>query len=346
MASVREYSPTRHDNWYGYHVRMNSFEQTKAKFENTKPIQGKRMEHGWVTRPLSKRSRTYEIWHHDESDGSYGMAFSSGYFQTKHNAQTNRDEIVGIANKEIRPLLMWHPDGRLVFTPNWMYSYSTWEMLAALLPYGITFVKYGSKQYFKLDMPDNKASMYMHAPEGVPLTFVPYERDGKRYFHLQTPYPEQKLLVDKDKAKAARDELKEFFKYADVMWDLMTPTEGQSFKTRSDLSWDEHRSAEEMLDNGGEWLFRKDGEEIGERWADVIAAMIVMNTRKTYTINRNIPNRNSVSISQDFNMHILFPKVQDFRESLRGEKLYRMAKTFNAVDVPLGEPFFPTGRTL
>ena len=343
MPSVREYSPTRHDHWYGHHVRMNNFEQTKAKFENTKPIQGKRMEHGWVTRPLSKRSRTYEIWHHDESDGSYGMAFSSGYFQTKHNAQTNRDEIVGIANKEVRPLLMWHPDGRLVFSPKWMNSYSTWEMLAALLPKGITFVKYGAKQYFKLDTPEGKP-MYMWAPEGVGLTFVPYESEGKRYFHLQNKYPEQKILIDKDKAKAARDELKVFFSYADMVWDLMLPSEGQSFKTRNELSWLEHKELEALLD-GGDWLFRKDSEEIGERWADVIAAMIVMNTRKTYTINRNIPVRSLNSIAQ-FNTHISFPKVQKFRESLRGEKLYRMAKTFRAVDVPLGEPFFPTGRSM
>ena len=345
MASVKEYSPTRHNNWHGYDVRMNNFEETKAKFENTKPIQGKRLKHGWVIRPLSKRGRTYEVWHHDESDGSYGMAFATGYFQTKHNPQTNKDEVIGVANKETYPLLMWHPDGRLVFAPKWMHSYSTWDMLAALLPKGITFVKYGSKVYFKLDTPDGKP-MYMYAPDGVILSFVPYESEGKRYFHLQNKYPEQKLLVDKDKAKTARDELKAFFNYADMIWDLMLPSEGQSFKTRTDLSWDEHRSAEEMLDNGGEWLFRKDGEEIGERWADVIAAMIVMNTRKTYTINRNIPNRDLSGIAQEFNMRVSFPKVQDFRESLHGEKLYRMAKTFRAVDVPLGEPFFSTGRTL
>lgn len=341
MASAKEYSPT---NWYGYHVRMNSFEETKAKFENTKPIQGERLKHGWVTRPLSKRSRTSEVWHHDESDGSYGMAFSHGYLQHVHNPKRDRDEVIGVANKEIRPLLMWHPDGRLVFTPQWMDSYSTRDMLAALLPCGITFVKYGSKRYFKLDTPDGKP-MYMHSPDGVRLNFVPYESEGKRYFHLQNKYPEQKLLVDKDKAKAAREELKVFFNYADVMWDLMTPTEGQSFKTRYDLSWTEYRALEEMLENGG-WLFRKDGEDIGERWADVIAAMIVMNTRKTYTMKRGIPDRSLSAISQDFSVHISFPKVQDFRESLRGEKLYRMAKTFRAVDVPLGEPFFSTGRTL
>lgn len=345
MASAKEYKPPeRYSYWHGYDVRMNNFEETKAKFENTKPIQGERLKHGWVIRPLSKRSRTYEIWHHDESDGSYGMAFATGHFQHKHNPKTNKDEVIGIANKEAFPVLMWHPDGRLVFTPKWMHSYSTWDMLAALLPEGITLVKYGSKVYFKLDTPDGKP-MYMHAPDGVRLNFVRYESEGKRYFHLRNKYPEQKLLVDKDKAKTARDELKVFFKYADMIWDLMLPSEGQSFKTRSELSWPEYKELEALLDDG-DWLFRKDGEEIGERWADVIAAMIVMNTRKTYTVNRNIPNRSLGAITQDFNMHISFPKVQDFRESLRGEKLYRMAKTFRAVDVPLGEPFFPTGRKL
>ena len=190
MPNAKEFNHTRYSGWYGYSVRTNNLTEAKAKFEATKPIQGTRKKHGCEIRPLAKRARVWEAWHHDEVTGSYGAAFVRSY----PVRMGGNSGVISHFEKEVSPLLMWQPDGRLVFTPKWMGSYATWDMLAALLPEGITFVKYGAKQYFKLDTPEGKP-MYMHRPEGVNLTFVPYEKEGKQYFHMTHSFFEQKILI-------------------------------------------------------------------------------------------------------------------------------------------------------
>jgi len=333
MSSAKEFNHARYSGWYGYSVRTNNLAEAKAKFEATKPVQGTRKKHGCEIRPLAKRARVWEAWHHDEDTGSYGMAFVRSY-PVHTNGDTNKT--ISRFEKEVSPFLMWHPDGRLVFSPKWMGSYSTWEMLAALLPEGITFVKYGAKQYFKLDTPEGKP-MYMHSPEGVGLTFVPYEKEGKQYFHLSgsVTYPEQKILIDREASKRARGEAKAFFEYAEAMWGLMTAD--IDVDNHASLTWSVRMASEKLLDSN--WLIRTEGEEIGGRWADAVEAFIKLNIRTDYRFDR---------ASSDLKMEkvVYIPTVESIKDRLSGERLNRVAKPYRLVDVPLGEPFFDNGRTL
>jgi len=331
MPSAKEFNHTRHNGWYGYNVRTNNLAEAKAKFESTKPVQGTRKKYGCEIRPLAKRARIYEAWHHDEVTGSYGMAFVRSYAILVHGSA---NKAISHFEKEVNPLLMWQTDGRLVFTPKWMDSYSTWEMLAALLPDGITFAKYGAKPYFKLDTPEGKP-VYMHSPVGVPMTFVPYEKEGKRYFHLTNSYPEQKILIDREASKVARGEAKAFFEYAEAMWGLMTADiDVENFAS---LTWSARMASEKLLESS--WLARAEGEEIGGHWADAVEAFIKLNTRRNYRADKE---------SKDFKMKsfIYIPTVESIKDRLSGERLNRVAKPYRLVDVPLGEPFFDNGRTL
>lgn len=328
MPNAREYKHTRYNVYYGYNIRTNNWKEAQAKFENTKPIGGTRKKHGCEIRPLAKRARIWEAWHHDEATGSYGVAFVRSYPDAPADGK-----ISGFV-KKVNTLLMWHPDGRLVFTPMYMNSYSTWDILAASLPEGITFVKYGAKQYFKLDTPEGKP-MYMHSPEGMNLTFVPYEKEGKQYFHLseRTTYPEQKILIDREASKRARGEAKAFFEYAETMWELMTAD--IDIENHSPLTWAGRMAFEGVLES--DWLIRAEGEEIGERWVDAIEAFIKLNIRASYSFDKPTLGMQKV-------VHI--PTVESIKDRLRGERLNRVAKPYRVVDVPLGEPFFDNGREL
>ena len=121
-------------------------------------------------------------------------------------------------------LLMFKPDGELEFTPNsYMSNFVVWDVLGAALPKNIEFVRYGSKRYMKVNCPSGEA-MHYRVWDGVTMNFIPYEKDGVRYYALKNPIGEKKYLVDRSKAK--REEVKRdldaFANYAKVMMPLLS----------------------------------------------------------------------------------------------------------------------------
>ena len=317
MASIREFS---RKYWYGSYIGMDNYNTAKENYEKTLPLKGKRLKHGVDVRPMTVRRRVWETWHKDGD--AYGMAFVQCYFQKTLDPKTQKvikEEYVQTAY----PLLMFHPNGSLVFEPAWMNYYPTWDVLGGLLPKGITYVRYGSKSYFKLDVPDGMEPMHMFTP-GMKMTFIPYEHEGKRYFRVDTPIPETKILIDRNEAKKVRAELKPFLDYCNYMIDLApAPTKH---------SWQNEANAERWLETI-DWLVRKEGEEIGEKWFSAIEKLVTAFVRHAYDYKTNTHT-------------IIIPTADDLRDRLRGRKLYEYTRPYRVEYVPIGKPFFNNGRTV
>jgi len=317
MASIREFS---RKYWYGSHIGIDNYDIAKENYEKTLPIQGKRLKHGIDVRPLTVRRRVWETWHKDGD--AYGMAFVQSYCQTTRDQTTKkviREEYV----HNVHPLLMFQPDGAIEFNPAWMTYYPTWDVLGALLPKGITYVRYGSKSYFKLDMPDGMEPMHMFSP-GTKMTFIPYEHEGKRYFRVDCPISETKILIDRDKAKKVRAELKAFLDYCEYMVDLAPAP------TKHD--WKAEANAEGWLETI-DWLVRNEGEEIGSKWFPAIEAFVVTYARYVY----DYKTQTSAAIPVD---------AGGLRDRLKGHKLYGYTRPYRVEYVPIGKPFFKNGRTM
>ncbi len=320
---------TYHKNfWYGHYVRMNDYEAVKRNYETTTPIQGTRKKHGIDQRPLSVRRRVWETWHKDGD--SYGMAFRQCYKQTTTNPITKKYEVTGYGDS-VSPFLMMNPHGALTFTPKWMGSYVTWEMLSALLPDGICFSKYGSKKYFRVTQPDGGYMYYLIT--GLSMTFVPYESEGKRYYQpTRGVVSEERVLIDRAKSKHYREEFQAFLDYFQPMADLVDVEADGS-------NWMKRHNAQDFL-NTTDWLVRKDGEEYGEKWVDAIQALLTAYTRSTHNWVPDDKGGHKHQWTHDL------PTASDIRAKLKGETFYRMVKPYKTMPVPLGTPFMPNNRSI
>jgi hypothetical protein len=315
-------------HFYGYNIRMVDYATTKKLYDTTKPIQGTKKKFGVDCRPLSKRARTWETWY--EKDGWVGMAFRSIYRAHELNPTTKKHELSGFTD-DVKPLLMINEHGALRLTPTYMYSYSTYQTISALLPESIKFVKYGSKMYYKCAQPDGQEPMY-YFNNGLDMTFVPYESNGVKYYKpTHGVVQESKVVLDRDRAKIVREDFKAFLNYFQPMADLL----GFDPDVEGAVSWKKKDSATNYLQDY-DWLSRKDGEEYGERWVDGIHALLVKHTwyKTEWDANSNIRS----------SKHVV-PTAESLREKYkRNEKLYRLARPFRRESVPIGTPFFNNYR--
>lgn len=283
-----------------------------------------RKEHNIDVRPLAARHRRWETWHHDPHTNAYGMAFAQCYPQdVLIDKATHKKTYGGYYDKRL-PLLMIYPNGDIVLDAMYFNSYSTWELIGAMMPEGITFVKYGAKCYFKLDQPEGEP-MYFFFPK-TNMTFIPYESNGKRYYRVAAPVQEIKYLIDRDAARRAREEVGKFMAYYELMEPMMPTLE-------SEPGWKEKRELEDMLKTGT-WLWRKSDEEFGEKWPNAVDAL-----RKMHTHRRAVWNDNG-----NYDVYIHHPTPEDIKGELSGEKLYRLVEPYRRELVPLGTPFFSNHR--
>jgi len=317
--------------WYGHHVRMTDFETVKRNYETTKPIQGKRKAHGIDQRPLSVRRRTWETWHKGD-DGTYGMAFRQSYAQHTLDPFTKKYVTTGY-HDSVSPFLMMDSRGGLAFHPKWMNSYTTWEMLSALLPDGIRFCKYGSKQYFRVAQPYGDDKYFLIT--GLSMGFVPYESEGKRYYTATSGVvSEEKILVDRPKAKLYREEFQAFLNYFQPMADLLC------VDAKEASGWQKRREAEQFLQEQS-WLVRRGGEEYGEKWVDAIQAML---TAHTHSKHSWVPDGKGGNEPQ---WEYILTDVNNIRARYRlNETFYRMVRPFRREPVPIGVPFLSNNRSM
>jgi len=325
----REYN-IRH--WYGFNIRMNNYATIKEQHDNTKPIGGARKTWGIELRPLSVRRRTWESWY--EKDGWVGMAFRRSYPQRTFNNKTNKYDTTGFTD-EVKPFLMINEHGVLRFTPEWMTSFSTWEMLSALLPDGIKFVKYGAKKYFKVSRPDGEPMYYRN--DGLTMTFIPYEKDGVKYYEVgQGVVRESKFLIDREKAKKAVVEWQAFLDYYQPMADMI------GYDPKANHTWRDRHDGEQFLQDT-DWLVRAEGEEYGEKWVDAISAFHKAYTQShgRYETESELPSGGRVG---HWVYEYTIPTVDYLRSKMTGEQFYRMVRPWRQIDVPLGVAFADNHR--
>lgn len=315
----------------GCNVRLNNYEQAKARYESVKPIGGLRKKFGGDFRPITDRYRTWEVFMRKGDD--YGFGFSSSYITYTHEKDADGKNVAKPIklNGTVYPVVMFSPDGVVTYTANWASSYTTWDILAAVLPDGMRLAKFGSKQYMELAQPDGSYKYFLSPMHGLLMRFIPYESDGKRFFrvHPDDITRESKIVVDRDKSKRMGEEFKAFIEYHKMMGDLITS--GMDVKDH----WRERKGLAFLSSN--DWLFREKGEDYGSKWADAIVAFFQINNRVTQRWNSNTQTFEITDTHRG--------NLEDILKMPRS-KLVRMTKPYKRVDVPIGVGFRPNGRTL
>ncbi len=322
-----------HGNLYrGCNLRINNYEQAKARYESVKPIGGARGKLGGDFRPVTDRYRTWECFLRDGD--KYGIGFHSSYITYNHvkDDSGKSKSVPKSINGDPQPLLMFSPDNSIEYTSQWSSSYTTWDLLSAVLPEGMKFAKFGSKQYMELAQPDG-SFQYFILPDctGVTVRFVPYESEGKRFYRMRDSdiVQEYKYLIDRDKSKQMTEEFKSFVDYYRVMGDLLT------CGVEADANWQWRHNAERFL-NEGDWLIRKEGEEYGSKWADAVVAFFKINTDiRTRWVTGAAKLEDIVELGT-------VEQVESFSRT----RLIKMIRPYRKAPVPVGVGFRPDGRSL
>jgi hypothetical protein len=315
----------------GVFISINNYQQAKERYESVKPIGGIRKKLGGDFRPVADRYRTWEVFMRDGDN--YGIGFHGSYIAYDH---VKKDDKTISIPKEIRstprPILMFSPDGVLTYTPQWVNSYSTWEFLAAALPETLRFTKFGSKQYMEVAQPDGGYMYYLlHKIDSCPTRFIPYENDGKVFFHVHgnDVIREHKILIDREKSKAVRQEFSAFIDYYNIMSALLTVD-----VTEEDVTWTAKNKFRTMLDEGN-WLMRQDGEEYGAKWADAVKAFFFLHSKSTQSWDKKTQGWGARTYK--------FATVEDVM-AISMRDLYRYGKPYRTERVPVGVGFRPNGR--
>jgi hypothetical protein len=309
-----------------YNIRMSNYEVTKKKYESVKPLGGPRVKHGITDhRPLTDRHRTFEVWHKDGD--RYGIAFALVYATDFDRDKETGKRTITKYYKEYKPLLMIDPNGRYEFTAHWMGNYVTWQLLGAALPEGLSFTKYGAKQYICADQPDGTKKYYFQ--DGQKMSFVPYESGGKTYYEVIGGIRESKVLIDSAKAKKVRQDLKPFLDYYEIMSPFIETNTDETIS-----SWGFRHDMREKLHEAN-WLQRAEGEEYGENWMHGVQALFHTHTHYHHTWDKG--NHKIVRT---------YPDRARIEKVLRGAYLYRVTKPYKVVAVDVGVPFYSNGRRM
>lgn len=323
-------------HYRGCNIQINNYEQAKARYESIKPIGGARKKLGGDFRPVADRYRTWECFLRDGD--AYGIGFNGSYivYRTEKDADGKQKRIPDAIRGEPRHLLMFYSDGVIKYTPHWTGSYTTWDFLSAALPPSIRFAKYGAKQYFEFAKPDGSFEYYLAPREMIDasMRFIPYESDGKVFYkpHDEDMLRECKVLIDPVKSKVARAEWRAFKDYYGVMADLICADVGKE----KIGDWQMRRMAERILEKGN-WLIRQDGEEYGALWADAVRALFLTNSRNEVRWDASFQRWGEVTYEYC---------TVDTLNKMSTNTIYKYAKPYRKVDVPLGVGFRNTGRTV
>ena len=353
-AHYRKSPSTRHNEPgklgdYLYDVRLNDYATAKKFYEQTKPLGGARKSFGNDVRPMTDRYRKSEVWFKEGDNYGVAVGWSETHWKpnplpkdaTPEQAKKHRHHKVSGYTDNFKKLVMFKPNGTLEFTPSFhMDCFVTWDVLGAILPKGIEFVRYGAKRYMKVDCPSGEV-MHYRVWDGCEMNFIPYEKDGVRYFAPDKVIGEKKFMVDREKAKKAREDLEAFLNYARFMKDLLTVNHKDWSKKYSAENWlyNKERGNYHLANGFGEvvdsgWLNRKEGEDIGEHWINGVEALCLVLHQSLYDRMKDTYVESPAT----------FEEIEAYVKG--ADRLYRFARPYNEVEVPVGKPFYSNGRDL
>jgi len=332
---------------YLYDIRLNDYATAKNFYEQTKPLGGARKKFNNDLRPMTDRHRKDEVWFKEGDNYGVATGWSNTHWKpnplpkdaTPEQAKKHRHHIISGYTDNYKKLIMFRPDGVLEFTPsNHMDNYVTWRVLGATLPKGIEFVRYGAKRYMKVDCPSGE-DMHYRVWDGVQMNFIPYEKDGVRYFAPDRVIGEKKFLIDREKSKKAKEEAQAFLNYAQFMMDLLTIDHKQWSRRYGARTWLYNKPCSNYYHNSsefepvkGNWLVRKEGEEIGEHWIKGVEALCLV-------LHDNVYDR-----AKD--TYVPIPTTFEALKVFVKSNLAKMARPYSEVEVPIGKPFYSNGRDI
>ena len=152
---------------------------------------------------------------------------------------------------------------------------------------------------------------------------------------------EKKFMVDREKAKKARGDLEAFLNYARFMKDLLTVNHKDWSKKYSAENWlyNKERGNYHLANGFGEvvdsgWLNRKEGEDIGEHWINGVEALCLVLHQSLYDRMKDTYVESPAT----------FEEIEAYVKG--ADRLYRFARPYNEVEVPVGKPFYSNGRDI
>jgi hypothetical protein len=192
----------------------------------------------------------------------------------------------------------------------------------------------------KVDCPSGKV-MHYRVWDGCEINFIPYEKDGVRYFAPDKVIGEKKFIVNREKAKKAKEDLEAFLNYARFMKDLLTIDHKQWSRKYDAESWLCNKDRRNYYStkgfgevvNGG-WLNRKEGEDIGEHWINGVEALCLILHQSLYDRMKDTYVESPAT----------FEEMEVYAKA--ANRMYRFARPYDEVEVPIGKPFYSNGRDI
>ena len=278
------------------------FNKVKERYENTKPLQGKRKV--LDVRPSGERDRAWERIV-KVSDTEY-------YLSCTHWGWNDKEILTGAKNAdsdERKPrAITLKQEGEvetiIVHANRWGFaSPSIYFFYEFNLPTGMGMNKHGGSTYVSVTKPEgNPCHANYYTLKKGDVTF--YRPKGGTYWTPLVVHQEVRHKLDRKKTKAIRTKLKDFCDYAKVMLPLISEPR---------RAWGEVLGA-----NWEDFVTLKNPNEIPEEWLTAVSNYAEKLNRydwetKTYKTNEKG----------------LIPRIQ--REA------YRIEKPFEVEVVPLGE---------
>lgn len=318
------------------------FEKIKFKYENIKPLRGKRSH--LDVRPHGERDRSHERIVKVSDNEYYITNTAYAYPEThpEHYIERNKEHnrvMTFVMAGDIEyltvhaPRQYWGEEMKKPFAERRLLDRSGFIAPSNFyfyyynLPVGLGMTKYGSKAYLEVRGEAGSAHKYYTLMQGdVVLT----RKQGEELFKPLVVHRERKLILDRTKTKEIRKQLEPFVNYVSIMAPLMDYKHiGWSYKNpftlNKKLKQDVDREWEEVVSKSWSELVSMNGDELPEYWYNM--AQCYRSRIETRKYNWDTKEYETLPITTE--------KVK----SLIYDDVYRQALPFKVEDIELGVAF-------
>jgi hypothetical protein len=291
-----------------------TFDKIKERYENTKPIQGKKRKHLDI-RPNGERGRSHERIV-KVNDNEYYLTFDAWRWSEIHQPDRQHTKAISfhlVGDMETvvvhTPRTNWKEEKNLY--PRAFSSPSVFYFYDFNLPIGLNMVNYKSAKYVRLDT--EQGYLYYTVEKGD-TTFT--RRVGEKYWKPMVVHREVIHLLDREKTKEWRNTAKPLLDYLNVMVDMVEPQY---------IGWWQNVLAEATQDIAKDKVFKQDDGEAPEHWFKMAEYYKKRIEAHDWCGSYRIEDRKTI-YRKDKLKHYLY------------KDLYKLVKPLKAVEVPLGEP--------
>ena len=198
-----------------YDVQANQgqrfdFERVAKRYEDTKPIRGKRKEQN--IRPIYRRDRSYERIV-KVSDTEYYITFDAYQHRTNHNKAITWSLNNGLEFMTIHtPKKVWGASPSFDLNPRALSSSSTFWFYNFNLPTDFQMVNYRANKYVR----------YNNLHYSIELGDITFQRkQGENHWLPLVVHREFKHTIDRTQTKQLRESIKPFMEYFDIMSEIV-----------------------------------------------------------------------------------------------------------------------------